>query len=62
MMVMAMQQKLRNRKGQEPVPLIVGNYFTHNPSNVVDMQIMGFNSNGRFRISITCQCNLPSYS
>jgi hypothetical protein len=46
-------QPIRFKKGRELIPLMVGSYLTHNPSNVVDMQIMGSNSNGRSKISIT---------
>jgi hypothetical protein len=57
-------QKMNNlhelkKKGKELIPLVVGSYFTHNPSNVTCMQIMRSNSNGRFRTSITCQHNFP---
>jgi len=49
------------KKRRKLIPLVVGNYFTHNPSNVACMQIMRYNNNGRSRTSITCQCNLPLY-
>jgi hypothetical protein len=42
--------------------MIIGNYFTHNPSNVTYMQIVRSNSNRRLRTSITCQHNLPFYN
>jgi hypothetical protein len=55
-------QPVRTKEGRELVPLVVGNYFTHNLSNVICMQIVKFNNNRRSRISIFCQCNLPFYS
>ncbi len=42
--------------------LMIGSHFTHDPSNVTCIQIMKFNSNGRFRTNITCQRNLLFYS
>jgi hypothetical protein len=45
------------KKGRELVPLVVGSYFSHGPSNVVQMQIVKSNNNGSFRTSITRQCN-----
>jgi hypothetical protein len=33
------------KKGRELVPLVVGSYLTHGPSNVTCMQIMRSNSN-----------------
>jgi hypothetical protein len=50
------------KKRRELVPLMVGSYLTHNGFNVVNMQIMGSNSNGGSKISITRQCNLPFYN
>jgi hypothetical protein len=50
------------KKGRELIPLVVGSYFTHGPPNVACTQIMGFNSNGRSKTSIVCQCNLPLYN
>jgi len=44
------------------IPLMVGNYFTHNPLDVVCMQIMRSKNNKRLRTNISCQCNLPFYS
>jgi hypothetical protein len=41
---------------------VVGSYVTHDPSIVVDMQIVGSNINGMFRINITWQRNLLLYS
>ncbi len=41
------------KKGKKLVPLMVGNYLTHDLSNVAFMQIMRSNSNGRFRTNIT---------
>jgi len=49
-------------KGEELVLLVVGRYFTHRPFNVACMQIVKYNSNGRSKASITCQCNLPFYN
>jgi hypothetical protein len=42
------------KKGRELILLVVGSYFTHNPSNVTYMQIVISNSNGRSRTNITC--------
>jgi len=53
---------MNQEKGRELVPLVVGGNFTHTPCNVACMQIVRFNSNGRSRTSITCQCNLSLYS
>ncbi len=50
------------KKGRKLVPLMVQNYFTHNPSSVPYIQIMRYNNNGRSRTSITCQHNLPLYN
>jgi hypothetical protein len=44
------------------VSLMVRSYFTHGSSNVTCMQIVGCNSNGRFRTNITHQCNFPFYN
>jgi len=49
------------KERRELVPLVVGSYLTHNPSNVTYMQIMKFNNNGRSRTSICCEHNLPLY-
>jgi hypothetical protein len=50
-------QKMHNmqdpKQGRELIPLMVGNYFTHNPSKVTCMQIVGSNSNGRSKTSVT---------
>jgi hypothetical protein len=46
----------------ELVSLVVGNYFTHGPFNVTNMQIMRSNSRGRLKTNITYQRNLPLYS
>ncbi len=43
-------------------PLMIGSYFTHNPSNVIYMQIVRFNSNGRSKTNITRQHNLLFYN
>ncbi len=40
-------QPTRTKKGRELVPLVVGSYLTHGPSNVTNMQIMKSNNNGR---------------
>jgi len=50
------------KKGKELVHLVVGNYVIHNPFNVIYMQIMKSNNNGRFKTSITRQHNLPLYN
>jgi hypothetical protein len=55
-------QLARTKKGKKLVSLVVGTYFTHGSSNVTYMQIMRFNSNGRFRTSITRQRNLPLHN
>ncbi len=59
-------QKMYSPKGpkrkKKLVSLMVGNYFTHNPSNVANMQKMKSNNNKRFRTSIACQSNLPFYN
>jgi len=52
----------RTEEGREIVPLVVGSYLTHNPSNVAYMQIMKSNNNRRSRTSISCQHNLPLYN
>jgi hypothetical protein len=39
-------------KGRELVPLVVGSYLTHGPSNVACMQIVRFDNNERSRTSI----------
>jgi hypothetical protein len=39
-------------KEGELAPLVVGNYFTHNPSNVTCMQIVRSNNNGRSKTNI----------
>jgi hypothetical protein len=49
------------KEGRELVPLMEGSYFNHNPSNATYMQIVRFNNNRRFRISISYQRNLPFY-
>jgi hypothetical protein len=49
------------KKGRKLVFLVVGSYFTHGPFNVTYMQIVGFNSSGRFKTNITCQCNILLY-
>ncbi len=43
----------KGKKGRELVPLMVGNYLTHDPSIVTCMQIMRSNSNGGSITSIT---------
>jgi hypothetical protein len=56
-------QKMHNLKGPKKarklISFMVGNYFTHNSSNVTNMQIMRSNSNGKSRINIACQSNFP---
>jgi hypothetical protein len=54
-----MQSLKGPKRGREIVSFVVGNYFTHNISNVTSMQIVRSNSSGRFKINITCQYNLP---
>jgi hypothetical protein len=55
-------QLAKPKEGRELVPLVVGNYFTHNPFNVTSMQIVKFDSSRRSRTSISHQCNLPFYN
>jgi hypothetical protein len=55
-------QPTRTKEGRELVPLVVGSYLTHHPSNVTCMQIVRSNSNRRFRASISRQRNHPLYS
>ncbi len=50
------------KKGRELIPLMVGSYLTHDPSNVAYMQIVSLNNNGRSRTNITRQHNFPLYS
>jgi hypothetical protein len=52
-------QPARTKEGKELVPLMVGSYLTHSPSNVVCMQIMKSNSNGKSKTNISHQSNLP---
>jgi hypothetical protein len=42
------------KRRRELVSLMVGSYFTHDASNVTNMQIVRSNSNGRSKISIIC--------
>jgi hypothetical protein len=51
-----------HKEGRELASLAIGSYLTHGPFNIACMQIVIFNSNETFRISITCQYNLPLYS
>jgi hypothetical protein len=46
------------KKARKLIPLMVQSYLTHGPSNVANMQIVRFNSNGRSRTSITYQHNI----
>jgi hypothetical protein len=55
-------ESVRTKEGKELVPLTVGSYFTHNPSNVANMQIVRSNSNKRSRTSFSYQRNIPLYS
>jgi hypothetical protein len=53
-----------SKEGRERIPLFIGSYLIHNPSNVfsmhvISMQIVRFNNNRRSRTSISCQCTLP---
>jgi hypothetical protein len=45
-------------KRRKLVPFVVGGNCTHDPSNVVCMQIVKFSNNGRSRTNITYQHNL----
>jgi hypothetical protein len=47
------------KKGKKLVLIMIRSYFTHGPFNVTYMQIMKSNNNGRFKTSITYQCNFP---
>jgi hypothetical protein len=58
----ARRNQKRKKKREKTSPFMVGSYFTHGPFNVTCMQIVKSNNNGRFRIIITHQCNLPFYS
>jgi hypothetical protein len=49
------------KKG-ELIPVVVGSYPTHSPSNVTYMQIEKFNNNRRFKTNISHQRNLPFYN
>jgi hypothetical protein len=55
------QKKAKRQKRRELIPLVVGNYFTHYPSNVIQMLIVRFNNNKRFTTHHLPmhQCNLP---
>jgi hypothetical protein len=55
-------QHARTKKGRELVPFMIESYLTHGPFNVVNMQTMGYSSNGRPSISITHQRSLPLYN
>ncbi len=50
------------KKGRKLVSFMIGSHFTHDLSNVTNMQIVKYNSSGRSRTNITCQRNLPLYS
>ncbi len=50
------------KRRRELVFLMVGSYLTHNPYNVVSMQIVKSNNNGRSKTSITYQSNFILYS
>jgi hypothetical protein len=50
------------REGRKLVPLVVGSYLTHKPSNVANMQIVKSNSNRRSRTSISRQLNIYLYN
>jgi hypothetical protein len=52
----------RTKEGKELVSLTVRSYFTHNPSNVANMQVVRSNSNKRSRTSFSYQRNIPLYS
>jgi hypothetical protein len=55
-------QPTKTKEGRELVPFMVGSYFTHNPSNVANMQIVRSNINRMFKTCISYQCNLPLYN
>jgi hypothetical protein len=44
------------------IPLIIGSYLIHSPSDVAYIQVMRSNNNKRSRTSIFHQQNLPLYS
>jgi hypothetical protein len=48
------------KKKKKLVPFVVGSYFTHGLSNVICMQIVRSNDNGKFKTCITCQLNFLS--
>jgi hypothetical protein len=49
------------KERRELVPLVVGSYFTHSPSNVASMQIVRSDNKTLFRTSISYQHNLSLY-
>ncbi len=55
-------QHARTKEGRKLVLLMVGSYFTQNPSNVVYNQIMKFNNNRQPKTNISHQSNLPLYN
>jgi hypothetical protein len=58
-------QKMNNlqepKKKRELVPFTIGSYFTHGFFNVTCTQIVRSNNNGRSKMRITRQRNLPFY-
>jgi hypothetical protein len=55
-------QPTSTKERKELVPLMVGSYLTHNPSNLACMQIVRSNNDRRFKTSISHQCNLFLYN
>jgi hypothetical protein len=52
---------MNQKNGREPIPLVEGSYFTHEPSNITYMEVVRSNSNGRSK-TCTYQCNFLLYS
>jgi hypothetical protein len=50
------------KEGKELVFFVVGNYSTHGPFYVTNMQIVKSNNSERSRTNIIYQHNLPLYS
>ncbi len=55
-------QHVRTKEGKKLIPLVVGSYFTFNPSNVTYMQIVRSNNDRRSKTSISHQSNLPLFN
>jgi hypothetical protein len=49
------------KESRELVPLVVGSYLTHSPSNVASKQIVRSDNKTMFRTSISYQRNLSLY-